>query len=136
MCRQCEKSSPFNSTHYIVLYPQNGDRIVTIYSVTSLHPVYSFGGVAIRYVGLLPCYGRRTSHPHLHTIKNQRVGDNRIPHVITFRPSSPSGGTSRRLHRATLLIPGTKCAIYNCLALSYECSVILNYTVSQKKQDT
>jgi len=30
------KSSPFNSTHYIVLYPQNGDRIVTIDSVTSL----------------------------------------------------------------------------------------------------
>jgi len=28
---------PFDSTHYIVLYPQNGDRIVTIDSVTSLH---------------------------------------------------------------------------------------------------
>ena len=28
-------------THYVVLYPQNGDRIVTIDSVTSLHPVYS-----------------------------------------------------------------------------------------------
>jgi len=27
--------------HYIVLYPQNGDRIVTIDSVTLLHPVYS-----------------------------------------------------------------------------------------------
>ena len=26
--------------HYIVLYPQNGDRIVTIDSVTSLHPIY------------------------------------------------------------------------------------------------
>jgi len=26
--------------HYVVLYPQNGDRIVTIDSVTSLHPVY------------------------------------------------------------------------------------------------
>ena len=34
------KSSPFNSTHYVVLYPQNGDRIVTIDSVTSLRPVY------------------------------------------------------------------------------------------------
>jgi len=30
------KSSPYNSTHYAVLYPQNGDRIVTIESVTSL----------------------------------------------------------------------------------------------------
>ena len=27
--------------HYVVLYPQNGDRIVTIDSVTSLHPVYT-----------------------------------------------------------------------------------------------
>ena len=31
-----DKSSPFNSTHYIVLYPQNGNRIVTTDSVTSL----------------------------------------------------------------------------------------------------
>ena len=31
--------SPFYSTHYIVLYPQNGGRVVTIDSVTSLHPV-------------------------------------------------------------------------------------------------
>jgi len=38
---QDAKSSLFNSTHHIVLYPQNGDRIVTIDSVTSLHPVYS-----------------------------------------------------------------------------------------------
>ena len=36
-----DKSSPFKSTHYIVLCPQNGDRIVTIDYVTSLHPVYS-----------------------------------------------------------------------------------------------
>jgi len=35
-----DKSFPFNSMHYIVLYPQNGDRIVTIDSVTSLHPIY------------------------------------------------------------------------------------------------
>ena len=34
------KSSPVNSTHYAMLYPQNGDRIVDIDSVTSLHPVY------------------------------------------------------------------------------------------------
>jgi len=34
---QHDKSSPFNSRHYVVLYPQNGDRIVTIASVTSLH---------------------------------------------------------------------------------------------------
>jgi len=26
--------------HYAALYPQNGDRIVTIETVTSLHPVY------------------------------------------------------------------------------------------------
>jgi len=35
-----DKSSPFNSTHYVVLYPQNGDPIVTIDSVTSLQPMY------------------------------------------------------------------------------------------------
>jgi len=27
--------------HYVVLYPQNGDRIATIDSVTSLHPMYT-----------------------------------------------------------------------------------------------
>ena len=31
---------PVNSTHYAMLYPQNGDRIVTIDYVTSLHPMY------------------------------------------------------------------------------------------------
>ena len=30
---------PFNSTHYIVLYPQNDNHIVTIDSVMSLHPI-------------------------------------------------------------------------------------------------
>jgi len=30
--------SPFNSAHYIVLYPQNGDGILTVDSVTLLHP--------------------------------------------------------------------------------------------------
>ena len=29
-----DKSSPFGSKHYVVLYAQNGDRIVTIDSVT------------------------------------------------------------------------------------------------------
>ena len=27
-----DKFSAFNSMHYIVLYPQNGDRVVTIYT--------------------------------------------------------------------------------------------------------
>jgi len=35
-----DKSSPPNSTQYAMLYPQNGDRIVAIDSVTSFHPVY------------------------------------------------------------------------------------------------
>jgi len=35
------KSEPLNSTHYAVLYPQNGHRIVTIDYVTSLHPMYT-----------------------------------------------------------------------------------------------
>jgi len=32
---------PLNSTHYAMLYPQNGGRIVAIDSVTSLHPKYN-----------------------------------------------------------------------------------------------
>ena len=36
-----DKSSPFNATHYIALNPQNGDRIVTTDSVTSLSPCVS-----------------------------------------------------------------------------------------------
>ena len=34
-------SFPINRTHYAKLYPQNGDRIVTIDSVTSTHRVFS-----------------------------------------------------------------------------------------------
>ena len=37
--------TPFNSTHHIMLYPQNGDRIVTIDSVTSLHPMQGMRNV-------------------------------------------------------------------------------------------
>ena len=37
-----DKSLPFNSTHYVVLYPQNGGRIVTIESVTSPRPMYIY----------------------------------------------------------------------------------------------
>ena len=36
-----DKSSPPSYTHYAMLYPQNGDRIVAIDSVTSPHPVYT-----------------------------------------------------------------------------------------------
>ena len=32
---------PLIITHYDISYPQNGDRIVTIDPVTSLHPVYT-----------------------------------------------------------------------------------------------
>jgi len=35
--KQHEKYSSLNSTHYATLYPQNGDRIVAIEPVTSLH---------------------------------------------------------------------------------------------------
>jgi len=34
------KSSPINSAQYAKLYPQTGNRIVTIDSVTSFHPLY------------------------------------------------------------------------------------------------
>ena len=39
--RSVIKSWPLNSTHYAMLYPQNGDRIVTIDSVASLRPMYT-----------------------------------------------------------------------------------------------
>ena len=42
---QHNKSSPFNSTRYIVLYPQNGGRIVTVDSVASLRPMYWLGSL-------------------------------------------------------------------------------------------
>jgi len=35
-----DKSSPVNPTHYATLHPQNGERIVAIDSVTSLHLMY------------------------------------------------------------------------------------------------
>ena len=38
LCELFHKSSLFNSTHHVKLYPQRGDRIVTIDSVTSLLP--------------------------------------------------------------------------------------------------
>ena len=43
------KSSLFNSAHNVVLYPQNGDRIVTIGSVTSFHPTYKQNGTQRTY---------------------------------------------------------------------------------------
>ena len=40
--KQHDKSSPHSSTHYVVLYSQNGDRTVAIDSVTSsLGPMYN-----------------------------------------------------------------------------------------------
>jgi len=43
--KQHNKFSPLNSAHYAMLYPQNGDHIVAIDSVTSLHTMYSHDGV-------------------------------------------------------------------------------------------
>jgi len=37
--KQHDNSSPLNSTHYAMLYPQNGDRIVAVHFVTSFHPM-------------------------------------------------------------------------------------------------
>jgi len=39
--KQHDKSLPLNAAHYVMLYPQDGDRSVAIDTVTSLHPVYS-----------------------------------------------------------------------------------------------
>jgi len=35
LIKRHDKSSPLNSTHYAMLYPQNGDHIVAIDSVTT-----------------------------------------------------------------------------------------------------
>jgi len=40
LLKQHNKSSPLDSAHYAILYPQNGDRIVAIDSVTSIHRCY------------------------------------------------------------------------------------------------
>jgi len=36
-----DRSSPFNATHFIMSYPQNGVSVVTVDSVTSLHRMYN-----------------------------------------------------------------------------------------------
>jgi len=41
--KQHDKSSPLNFTHYAKLYPQNGERIVTIDSLTSFYPMHTQG---------------------------------------------------------------------------------------------
>ena len=38
--KEHHEASLYNCTHYAMLYPQNGDRIVAVDSVTSLHPAY------------------------------------------------------------------------------------------------
>jgi len=37
-----------NSTHYVMLYPQNGERIVPIDPVTSIRPMYTHHAVGDR----------------------------------------------------------------------------------------
>ena len=40
---------PLISAHYVISYPQNGDRIVTIDTATSLHPLYWYLSNRFRY---------------------------------------------------------------------------------------
>ena len=47
------KSSPFNSTHYVVLYPQNGDGVVTIDPV-----MYQAETVVLKYLQTFQCLVR------------------------------------------------------------------------------
>ena len=55
------KSSPLNSTHYAVLYPQNDDRIVAIDSVTSFHPVNTWHDTLVQYWCLTLSTTKRTA---------------------------------------------------------------------------
>ena len=48
LCERLHRSSPFNSTQYAELYPQNGDRIVSIVSVTSLSPCVLQQAIGVR----------------------------------------------------------------------------------------
>jgi len=57
-----DKSSPFNSTHYVVLYPQNGDLNVTIVFVTS--SPYEYSGSNERQI---PCFHQEQGDRRHHT---------------------------------------------------------------------
>jgi len=74
-------SSPFHSAHYIVLYPQNGDLIVTVDSVTSFHPVY------------------RTTRDETSVVRTEvRVVD-LVFHRSVFTQRTEVGNTTNRRHR-------------------------------------
>ena len=53
-------SSPLSSTHYVMLHPQNGDRIVAIDSVTSLHPVSTVTWLTVRWQAAHRCHEEMT----------------------------------------------------------------------------
>ena len=53
-----------NSTHDVILYPQNSDSIVTVDSVTSIHPMYSESGLSLLDTSRLCfafCWGIRSA---------------------------------------------------------------------------
>ena len=76
---------PFNSTHYAKSYPQNGDRIVTIDSVTSFRPIailykpqpgtdvsdsnFQKGGETSIYVRQMSGGGRMSVHDNCRTTR-------------------------------------------------------------------
>jgi len=55
LLKKHDKSLPLNSTHYAMLYPQNGDRIVAVDFVTLFHPMYRWSvHVALRCPSVRP----------------------------------------------------------------------------------
>ena len=66
---QRDKSLPFNSTHYMVLCPQNHDRIVTTDSVTSIHPTYIKNNISCEW---------STSSNTSHSTRKRKTSRNKL----------------------------------------------------------
>ena len=63
---------PLNSTHYsIIIYPQNGDRVVTTDCVTSLHTMYISQTRDSNIAGSTPGRSAFRQVVHTHTVVNQ-----------------------------------------------------------------
>ena len=72
--------------HYVVLYPQNGDRIVTIDSVTSLHPMYGIHNLRSQYhrhfVGILWHHVLRGQDLSCYSNKTESTAFRKCPYMI------------------------------------------------------
>jgi len=94
-----DKSLPFNSMHCIVLYPQNGDCIVTIDPVASFYPVvkvnrrirwhYTTTILRLRIGARLTRYRNGKFHNFARTISRHADGISRYCIPSSARPLLP-----------------------------------------------